>query len=70
MMKRSRITGFISHQYLLRLKEAVHILTLESRAIFQQTSVTSGVGLEAVMQGDRLLSVLSSLDLGTLTEVY
>jgi hypothetical protein len=41
-------SGFLSHEHLLRLKEAVHMLTEESRAIFQQTSVTSGVGLEAV----------------------
>jgi hypothetical protein len=41
-------SGFFSHEHLLRLKEALERLTLESREIFQQPLVTSDVGSKAL----------------------
>lgn len=41
-------SGFLPHEHLERLKEAVHALTEETRVIFQQPSVTSVVRSEAV----------------------
>jgi hypothetical protein len=41
-------SGFLPYDHLLKLKDAVHRLTDESRAIFQQPSVTSVVRSEAV----------------------
>ena len=41
-------SGFLSYEHLQRLKEAVETLTQESRAIFQQPSVTSVVRSQAV----------------------
>jgi hypothetical protein len=41
-------SGFLSHEHLERLKEAVATLTQESRAIFQQPSVTSVIGPEVL----------------------
>lgn len=41
-------SGFLSYEHLQRLREAVEMLTQESRAIFQQPSVTSAVRPEAL----------------------
>ncbi len=41
-------SGFFSFEHLQRLKAAVETLTQESRAIFQQPSVTSVVGSETL----------------------
>jgi hypothetical protein len=41
-------SGFLSHEHLLRLKEAVDRLTLESQSILRQPLVTSDVGSEAL----------------------
>ena len=41
-------SGFLPYDHLLKLKDAVHRLTDESRAIFQQPSVTSVVGSETL----------------------
>ena len=39
-------SGFLSFEHLQRLKDAVERLTLESQAIFHQTSMTTAVGSE------------------------
>jgi hypothetical protein len=41
-------SGYLPYDHLLKLKDAVHRLTDESRAIFQQPSVTSVVGSETL----------------------
>lgn len=41
-------SGFLSYEHLQRLKEAVETLTQESRAIFQQPSLTSAAGSEVL----------------------
>ncbi len=40
--------NYLPHEHLLRLKEAINTLTDETRAIFQQPSVTPAVGAEAL----------------------